>query len=211
MAAPLARTARVAPLARWLLLAPRAPILPSNVASMSTSSVSVGSRVRPGRVATKNSSAHADGARSRASTKQQSPSPSRARAPRSSAKAAVEAPKPTRKPKPPPPVESMSTIVPVVAIIGRPNVGKSTLFNQLTRDGTRMRGTNRRRGTKVVQSLVTPTPGTTRDRVYGMTYFPLKTCTIPVLVRGRQAAGRQHQRIRLWCLLIAIDVLAADV
>jgi GTP-binding protein len=43
-------------------------------------------------------------------------------------------------------------MIPVIALVGRPNVGKSTLFNQMTRSR---------------DALVADFPGLTRDRKYG--------------------------------------------
>ena len=54
-------------------------------------------------------------------------------------------------------------MLPVVAIVGRPNVGKSTLFNALTR--TR-------------DALVADMPGVTRDRQYGISRVGKNPCLL---------------------------------
>ena len=65
-------------------------------------------------------------------------------------------------------------MLPVIALIGRPNVGKSTLFNRLTRSR---------------DALVADFPGLTRDRIYGFG----KLGPIPYLVidTGGLAGGEE--------------------
>jgi GTPase len=60
-------------------------------------------------------------------------------------------------------LEFMTARLPSLVIVGRPNVGKSTLFNRLT--GTR-------------RSIVTSEPGITRDRIYGKAEWRGKTLEV---------------------------------
>jgi GTPase len=62
-----------------------------------------------------------------------------------------------------PRLEFMTARLPSLVIVGRPNVGKSTLFNRLT--GTR-------------RSIVTNEPGITRDRLYGKAEWRGKTLEV---------------------------------
>ncbi|MDD2724647.1 MAG: ribosome biogenesis GTPase Der [Methylovulum sp.] len=54
-------------------------------------------------------------------------------------------------------------MLPVIALVGRPNVGKSTLFNYLTRSR---------------EALVADFPGLTRDRQYGRVKHGIRPCLV---------------------------------
>src|ERR1700748_1411399 len=67
-------------------------------------------------------------------------------------------------------------MLPVIALVGRPNVGKSTLFNVLT--GTR-------------DAIVADIPGLTRDRQYGFG----RVGPIPYVVIDTGGVGEKPTRI----------------
>ena len=75
---------------------------------------------------------------------------------------------------------------PIVCIIGRPNVGKSTLFNRIV-------------GRRV--AVVDPTPGVTRDRLYAETEcmgrrFAIVDTAVCAAVAPSNVSSRE--RPRLW-------------
>lgn len=79
-------------------------------------------------------------------------------------------------------------MIPVVALVGRPNVGKSTLFNRLTR--TR-------------DALVADFPGLTRDRKYGRAsidrceYIVIDTGGIDGIEQGLESHMEQQARLAI--------------
>ena len=81
---------------------------------------------------------------------------------------------------------------PVVAVVGRPNVGKSTLFNALA--GERI-------------SIVKDTPGVTRDRIYAevswlhMTFTLIDTGGIEPESKDIILSQMREQAQRLWWFL----------
>ena len=84
-------------------------------------------------------------------------------------------------------------MLPAIALVGRPNVGKSTLFNRLT--GTR-------------DALVADYPGLTRDRLYG--YCKYKGHSAIVIDTGG-LSGDEDEMSRLMARQVELAVEEADV
>jgi GTP-binding protein len=80
-------------------------------------------------------------------------------------------------------------MLPVIALVGRPNVGKSTLFNVLT--GTR-------------DALVADLPGLTRDRKYGYTKSDFPACIV-VDTGGLVAGAEGVERLMAEQTLRAVE------
>ena len=83
---------------------------------------------------------------------------------------------------------------PVVAIVGRPNVGKSTLFNRMA--GRRI-------------SIVKDTPGVTRDRIYADVEWNRKTFML--IDTGGLDTGSEDELLSLMRRQVEFAVEMADV
>lgn len=81
---------------------------------------------------------------------------------------------------------------PTVCIVGRPNVGKSTLFNKLV-------------GKKI--SIIEDTPGVTRDRIYGEATY--KNCKFNLIDTGGIDVSKElfNDEIKVQ---VEIGILEAD-
>jgi len=86
----------------------------------------------------------------------------------------------------------------VIALVGRPNVGKSTLFNRLTRSR---------------DALVADLPGLTRDRIYGLARLDSRPCML-VDTGGLDAEGESVQslaREQTWRAIAEADAVVLMV
>ena len=88
------------------------------------------------------------------------------------------------------------TGLPVIAILGQPNVGKSTLFNCFVRLFS---------GKFKNSSIVTNIPGTTRDRIYAFLEVPAEDRThITRFMVGEPPAGLNQGTDTLYSSLILV-------
>ncbi len=84
-------------------------------------------------------------------------------------------------------------MLPVIAIVGRPNVGKSTIFNMLT---------------KTRAALVANVPGVTRDRLYGQAEFGEQSV---ILIDTGGLVSEQEGLTRLMAIQTTQAIEEADV